>query len=352
MATTARTQEGLGVTGNRMRGKRRIRWWVGRILLGLGVLLVLIIGAVTTAGTIIRANLLAKYEPVGQMVDVGGYRLHIDCQGAGSPTIVMDTGAGATGLHWGLVQPEIAKATRVCVYDRAGLGWSEPSPRPRTNLVMVEELHTLLQNAGISGPYVLVGHSLGGLNARVFAHKYPEEVSGLVLVDASHEEQYAPEAMQNAVNKMNSMVGSPVFKLMYKTGISALISAREASQSKLPQEVARADGAVRSTEKHFNTAVAESQALFESHAQVRAEAITDLGDLPLIVIQHGKVQPQAVREVTEVMEEINRTLQPQVAKQSKNGKLVIAENSGHDVPMDEPELVIQSIHEVLAAARR
>jgi pimeloyl-ACP methyl ester carboxylesterase len=263
----------------------------------------------------------------------------------------MDTGAGSTGLHWGLIQPELAKATRTCVYDRAGLGWSEPSQKPRTNHVMVEELRTLLKNAGVPGPYVLVGHSLGGLNMRLYAHKYPQEVVGLVLVDASHEEQYTPEAMQAAVQKMNGMIASPAFKLLYKTGLSVFISRRDASQSRLPAEVTQTDAAIRATEKHFDASVAESLALLESHAQVRAEKITDLGDLPMIVIQHGKIQPQMIKEITDLMEEINRKLQPEVAKQSTNGKLVIAENSGHDIPMDEPELVLQSILEVVDAAQ-
>jgi pimeloyl-ACP methyl ester carboxylesterase len=349
MTTGAQVKEGISTTSAQSRrAKRGILWWVGRVLLGLVALMVLIAGIILAVGAVVRANLLARYQPIGQMVDVGGYKLHIYCQGSGGPAVVMDTGAGMTGLHWGLVQPEVAKTTQVCVYDRAGLGWSEPSPRPRTNLVMAEELYTLLKNAGIPGPYVLVGHSLGGLNARVFAHKYPKEVAGLVLVDAAHEEQYVPETMQNVVQKMQAMFNSPVFKLMYKTGVSVLISARDAANSRLPKDVAQADGAIRSTEKHFNGAVAETQALLEAHAQVRAEAITDLGDLPLIVIQHGQVQPQMFAEVTELMEEINRTLQPQVAKQSRNGKLVIAENSGHDIAVDEPELVVQSIMEVLA----
>jgi pimeloyl-ACP methyl ester carboxylesterase len=323
-----------------------------RILLVLIVLVVVLVSGLLAVASRAKASIAEQYPPSGEMVDVGGYKLHIHCQGEGGPTVVMDTGAGATGLHWGSVAPEIARHTRVCVYDRAGLGWSEPSPQPRTNMVMVEELHTLLKNAGVPGPYVLVGHSLGGLNMRIYAHKYPGEVAGLVLVDASHEDQYLSEEMQAAIQKVNGMIDSPVFKLMYKTGISVLISRRQASQSPLLGEIAQADATLRSTEKHFNSAAAESQALFEAHAQVRAENIKDLGDLPLVVIQHGKIQPQAVKEVTDLVEQINRKLQPEVAQQSTNGKFVVAENSGHDIPLDEPDVVIRSILEVLEAARQ
>ncbi len=121
---------------------------------------------------------------VGQMVDIGGYRLHISCAGTGGPTVVIDSGVGDWSTSWVGVQAEVAKTTRACVYDRAGYGWSEVGPQPRTSAQFVYELHALLQGANINGPYVVVGHSLGGLTAQLFAHDYPEEVAGVVLVDS------------------------------------------------------------------------------------------------------------------------------------------------------------------------
>jgi pimeloyl-ACP methyl ester carboxylesterase len=118
------------------------------------------------------------YPPPGKMVDVGGYRLHIHCTGSGSPTVVIESGWGDMSASWGWVQPEVAKTSRVCAYDRAGVGWSEPSPHPRTAREFAKELHTLLANATEPGPYVLVGHSLGGYTVRVYAHDYPAEVAG------------------------------------------------------------------------------------------------------------------------------------------------------------------------------
>lgn len=169
----------------------RPRWvtLIGRILLGLVVLLLLLGGAILTLGMRAKADLKAKYPPPGQMVDVGGYRLHLACQGTGSPTVVMDSGLGDPSLLWGAVPAEVAAFTQVCVYDRAGLGWSDPSPRPRLAPEIVDELHRALRNAGIAGPYLLVGHSLGGIHARLYAHTYPAEVAGMVLVDSAHEEQ-------------------------------------------------------------------------------------------------------------------------------------------------------------------
>jgi pimeloyl-ACP methyl ester carboxylesterase len=135
---------------------------VKRILLGILVTIVTVLVTTSIAGAVIKGRMKAAYPPPGQMVDVGGYRLHVHCQAEGRPTVVMDTGQGSPSLAWALVQPEVAKASRVCVYDRAGLGWSDLSPKLRTNQVMAEELHTLLHNGGIEGPYILVGHSMGG----------------------------------------------------------------------------------------------------------------------------------------------------------------------------------------------
>lgn len=133
-----------------------------------------------------------KYPPPGRLVDVGGYRLHIHCLGRegvnDSPTVVMDAGIGECSLGWSLVQPEIAKFAHVCTYDRAGLGWSDSAPTARTSQQIVSDLHALLGNAGIEPPYVMVGHSFGGLNLRLYASRFPEEVAGMVLVDSAHED--------------------------------------------------------------------------------------------------------------------------------------------------------------------
>jgi pimeloyl-ACP methyl ester carboxylesterase len=120
------------------------------------------------------------------MVDVGGRRLHINCTGKGDPVVVMDAGRGNSSATWNLVQPEVAKFARVCVYDRAGLGSSEPAVQLRTSQQMVRDLHALLTNARIRPPYIMVGHSLGGMNVRLYASQYPKDVIGMVLVDSAH----------------------------------------------------------------------------------------------------------------------------------------------------------------------
>ena len=142
------------------------------------------------------------YPPPGQLVDVGGYRLHINCTGTGSPTVVIEAGLGDWSTSWGFVQPEVAKTTRVCTYDRAGMGWSEAGPLPRDAAQFAKELHTLLQNANIPGPYVMVGHSLGGLGVRVFVHDYASEVAGVVLIESMNPKQLAqsPAEVQSQSN--------------------------------------------------------------------------------------------------------------------------------------------------------
>src|SRR5829696_628005 len=175
---------------------RRIRM----LLLGLVVaLLVLAVaGAIYQAIATERAE--RAYPPPGQMVGVGGHSLHINCLGRGSPTVVLDAGSGGFSAHWVRVQREVSGTTRVCAYDRAGMGWSEMGPDPRDAKQITSELHTLLGKAGIEGPYVLVGHSFGGMYMQTYAARYPDEVSGVALVDTSTDpDQFSqrPEAQDS-----------------------------------------------------------------------------------------------------------------------------------------------------------
>jgi pimeloyl-ACP methyl ester carboxylesterase len=167
----------------------RLRIWA--VKLPLAILAFIMAGAL--AGAVFQ--LLAqradtkKFSPPGMMVSVGDHHLHIVCMGTGGPAVILDAALGASHLSWSLVQPEVAKFAQVCAYDRAGCGWSEPGPCPRTIGRAVEELHMLLKNAELNPPFVLVGHSIGGLNVRLFAFRYPDEVAGLILVDPAHEDQ-------------------------------------------------------------------------------------------------------------------------------------------------------------------
>jgi pimeloyl-ACP methyl ester carboxylesterase len=159
--------------------------WVRRILIGLLTVIVAlpVIGAVYQGvGTWVDRR---RYPAPGRLVDVGGYRLHVYCTGSGAPTVILDALFPGTVSNWAWVQPELAKTTLVCAYDRAGLGWSDRGPEPRDAQHHAAELHTLLTAAAIPGPYVLVGHSWGGLVVRAYADRHPDQVAGMVLIEAS-----------------------------------------------------------------------------------------------------------------------------------------------------------------------
>ena len=174
-------------TQTQIPGRNHRRW----ILIGLGSILVLVLlSGITTwgAGQSAKTQLAAQYPAPGQLVDIGGYKLHLNCMGEGSPTVIMDAGNNDFSVTWATVQPEIGQFTKVCSYDRAGFGWSEPSPLPRTSSVMVGELHTLLAAAELESPFVLVGHSFGGVNMRLYAHQYPSETQPLGKPGDEHDQ--------------------------------------------------------------------------------------------------------------------------------------------------------------------
>ena len=165
------------------------RPWLHRIALGALTLVVVLAVAGFLYENISEARDRRFNAMAGGLVDVGGRRMHIDCTGQGSPAVILESGLGDSFVSWHKVQPQIANFTRVCSYDRAGLGYSDSSPLPRTSDVIAKELHALLHAAGVSPPYILVGHSMGGFDVRLYASLYRSEVVGMVLVDASHPDQ-------------------------------------------------------------------------------------------------------------------------------------------------------------------
>jgi pimeloyl-ACP methyl ester carboxylesterase len=298
-----------------------------------------------------RTRLKRRYAPAGQMVDVGGYRLHMHMEGEGRPKVVLDSGAGGFSLAWELVRPAIAKATRVVAYDRAGLGWSDPSPRPRTADVMAEELHALLTNGNVPGPYILVGHSLGGPVARQFAARHPGEIAGLVMVDSAHEHQAKrfPKRLIKMFEGMKGMVG--IMKLVGRSGIFALIPKLVPSDdlSKLPPQTAEKIRAVlASSRSHVETTIAETLSVIAGETQ----PVSTLWDLPLTVISHGELDSNAIPPslgpgVREAYERTWQELQVEITGLSTRGRRIVAERSGHNIVFDQPEIVIQSILEMV-----
>ncbi len=336
--------------------KRGYLWWAKRIVISILVLFSVLVGTTLLLGAQAKADLIAKYPPLGQMVDVGGYRLHINCTGSGSPTVIMEAGLGEPSLMWALVQPQVSTTTRVCVYDRAGLGWSDPSPNPRTANIMVEELHTLLKNANIEGPYLMVGHSTGGMLVRLYTHSYPSEVAGMVLVDAQHEDQFSrlPTEIQQNLKAMFAQDNQTLslFRAVIASGIGALVPAigAEADNPQLPSPAREAFSAMALSDPKFIEAkTAEQDAIFESSAEVRAAHITSLGNIPLVVLYRGIEDSPMPGMTLEENKQRWLGLQTELAALSPQGKLVLAEQSGHHIQLDQPNLVIDAIKQVLTA---
>jgi pimeloyl-ACP methyl ester carboxylesterase len=321
-----------------VRRSNHIVRWIGRTLLGLlGLIIGLaVIGASYEA--IMAAGDATRYPPAGQLVDVGGYRLHLHCVGEGSPTVIMEAGGGGNILHWMLVQPAIAQSTRVCAYDRAGMGWSEPGPLPRTPQRIVAELHTLLTNAGIPGPYILVGHSIGGKYVRLYASQYPQDVAGLVLVDGRHEEvDAAMTPAMRADDRSNVQMQQRIYWSLGRLGVMRLMPPSLAgvdADTRTKLAVMASDPQGLSTQWDEYTVWAD--------ADVALHAAPPLGRLPLIVVSSG-----LVAERDPILRAVMRTQ----AGLSSNSRLVIATESGHPIQFDQPKLVIDAIQQVITSVQ-
>jgi pimeloyl-ACP methyl ester carboxylesterase len=224
------------------------------------------------------------YPPPSQLVDVGGHSLHINCIGQGSPTVILEAANFGMSAHWVRVQQQLAQTTRACAYDRAGLGWSERGPEPRDARQISSELHTLLKSADIKGPYVLVGHSYGGLYVRMYAERYPEEAAGVVLVDSSHPEQFTRSPKERAQYEQTVRLGA-VISFLTRLGVIRLTNYYPAHPALPAQQRAQIE-AFNSSTHHVATTVEEFRATPQTTAQVRKTG--SLGDTPLAVITAGE----------------------------------------------------------------
>jgi pimeloyl-ACP methyl ester carboxylesterase len=261
--------------------------WTGKAILWLVValLVVAVVGAIYQAIATERAE--RTHPPPGETVEVGSHGLHIDCVGRGSPTVVLDAALGAMSAHWVRVQREVSGTTRVCAYDRAGMGWSERGPEPRDAKQVSGELHALLKGAGIEGPYVLAGHSFGGLYMQTYAARYPEEVAGVALIESSHPKQFSrlPEARDSyEQTKLVFTVGS----LLSWIGVVRLFGLNPAPPELPHQQRAQLDALGPST-RQMSTTAQEFRASPQTTDQ--AQSLGSLGDAPLAVVSAGTQSP-------------------------------------------------------------
>ena len=291
MSTVIVTSE----TARQPKGKQRKRGWLfkvkrGLIWLGTGSLALCVLGA--TYQTIATEADKRNFPAPGQMVDVGGYRLHLLVTGksTSAPTVILEAGTLAFSSYWAWAQPEIARFTRVVAYDRAGLGWSEPGPGPRDAEHIAAELHTALQEAGIQPPYVLVAHSQGGLYAPVFAHLYPDEVAGLVLVEPQHPNAF--EGSQGAKMKQGSYFMGRYGPWLARLGLSRFMGSlflKEAAGTPLalpPAQLAELAALIPTVQ--MARANSAEVAAWETLTFPQVRAVTSLGDTPLIILSGSR----------------------------------------------------------------
>ncbi len=300
-----------------------------------------------------------RYPAPGKMVDVGGFKLHINCSGTGNPTVILDAGMGLFSTNWTFVQKEVEQFAHVCSYDRAGLGWSEKSPNPRTSAFIVEELHTLLQNIHAQPPYILVGHSSGGINMRLYANTYPNDVFGVVLVDSSQEKQIERfEALAQRFPRPKPTIVERIKNYILESDIAAYIGitrlylkSQDAPPSAFPKQLRDVLIAKILTTKSLTTD--EGTPFKESLKQVEQSHNT-LENKPLIVITAGK-KNDGPEEPTKEMEEFANVwfiCQKELAQQSQECKQITAQQSGHMIPFEQPEIIVDAIREMVNEYRK
>lgn len=328
--------------------------WIKRIIIGLVGLLL----TVTVAGTIWEAlawrSTVTKYPPPGKLVDIGGRRLQIDCRGTGSPTVVLESGLDVGGLiGWSLVQDSIALTTRTCGYSRAGIVWSDPSPAPHNAVTVANDLHALLAAANEKGPFVLVGHSLGGPYIMTYTKHYGADVAGLVFVDASHPEQ---------VQRMTKVIGK---KLEAPTGLMSVAAALSwtglvravsgmVDMPKVPRE------RVEAMRGYLPRSLGQEMMEQNSIDAIFAEAGTfrTLGDRPVVVLTAMAPMDSTTRKAIGISEETGKKFQQawkemhdDEASWSTRSRHEIVPDATHYIQIDRPDVVIRAVREVVDSVR-
>lgn len=308
-----------------------------------------------------------RYPAPGRMVDIGGFRLHLNCSGSGAPAVVLDAALGGSSISWSLVQPVISTRTRVCSYDRAGLGWSDAGPMPRTAGRVADELHRLLAAAQIPPPYLLVGHSYGGFVMRIFATRYRSDVAGLILVDPAHPEDWVNPAPKELVKIERGVKLCQQGAAAARFGLARLVSAltelgaipaaravaRMVSRGRLSQEdegilapLWKLPHPARQPlrqfwahSKFYDALRSHIETVPLSAAETLDAGAHGYGDLPLVTISSTDPGEYRLRQ------------QEALARLSTRGRHITASNSGHWIPLDQPAIVIEAIEKLLEELR-
>jgi pimeloyl-ACP methyl ester carboxylesterase len=322
-----------------VQSRRSLHSWSRRAVI-YPVLAVLLLAAVGGGyETIHEAQDEATYAMPGQLFDVGGHKLHISCTGWGSPTVVLEAGLGEPAVMVsGWLQPGVATTSKVCVYDRAGKGWSEPAESPRDGVAIATDLHTLLNRAQIDGPYVLAGHSSGGVYVQVFAARYADEVAGIVLLDSQ-----PPDALTNLPGYAGEYKGlrrfTALFPSVARLGVMRLVYASAAAG--LPPETRAQERAFWSTASH-NRSLRDEVAGLEA-ALTQAQALTSLGDKPLVVVTAAEDAHAGWLPLQEMMVSLSTNSTQRVIQDATHTSLI--EDQG------DSRVAVQAILDVVEAVR-
>ncbi len=294
-----------------------------------------------------------RYARVGLPVDIGGRTLNIDCAGTGSPTVILEGGYG-----WKNIQLEIARTTRVCWYDRAGMGWSDPGPYPRTASAIADDLHLLLANAQEQPPFVLVGASFSGFPVRVFAGKYKSEVAGLVLVDAVHEDQQEPDRFKSPANRLPAPVRRVLCGLLPSFGRIGLVRLVLHTRSNTQEQSTSSTTSDQNEYSRFlanlpkATVANGSEGCHWAESASEARAAGGFGNIPLIVLTAGRGFAPEDKDAAAFHENFVHNLQPQLAQLSTRGRQIIVPESGHAIQFEAPAAVVSAIKEVVAEVQQ
>jgi pimeloyl-ACP methyl ester carboxylesterase len=304
-----------------------------------------------------------RLPPPGRLVDIGGHRLHLHCAGGGAPTVVLDAALGGSSISWAHVQPAVAAFARVCSYDRAGFGWSDAGPMPRTAGRAADELHRLLHTAGERAPYLLVGHSYGGLVARIFAARHPHEIAGLVLVDPAHPEDWLEPHAENqariahgtrlcrqgavaarlgiarvvsALVRTGALTPArALVRLVSRGGLSATDEGILAPIWLLPPDARKPLFQFWTRPEFFEALGSQIASICDSAAETLDAAPDGYGDLPLVTISATEPAPW------------KQDRQDRLARLSTRGRHIVASNSGHWIPLEQPDVVVEAIRELV-----
>ena len=326
-----------------------------RILTKFAVLVALILVSAGFVGWLYNYSTVRHYHtlaaPPGEVFIVDGRRMHIYCTGVGSPTVVIEGGLSDNWIGWQLVQPGLARVTRVCTYDRAGLGWSDPDPGQRDAVVIADQLHELLHQAGINDRLLLVGQSAGGLYVCRFATKYSTEIAGLVLVDSTPPESFdrIPSNHETSEQLGERHRDALLSRFSDTFGLSRIlnhcaVSVPSSLKAYEPYEQAEA------CRPEYETSWLGEMDAFEISATEAAN--TKFGDLPLLIISQDPDRPKPRWPARDIAANpIWAGMQESLKGLSTHSRRIIARGSGHKVQLDRPDVIIDAVSEMILQIR-